>query len=279
MNSTARFRLPSLLKASHPEPSAAVTLMALALAIATGRSATGLWMVALAVLTGQLSIGWSNDYIDRHRDAQTARRDKPIAEKQVSGTIVWAAAWVSLICCVPLSLASGWKAGLTHVAAVALGWWYNLALKATAFSVVPYALAFALLPAFVVLGLPTSPLPPWWLVVTGGLLGAGAHFANTLPDFASDELTGIRGLPHRIGPTASRVVSAVLLVGASLVVTLGPSATLSFYSAACLGAIVVLLAMGTLTPQVFGARGAFRASIGVAAIDVVLFIASAHSLR
>ncbi|HEY3262440.1 MAG TPA: hypothetical protein VGJ95_19605, partial [Pseudonocardiaceae bacterium] len=51
----------ALLRASHPEPSAAVTLAAVALAAATGRDPPGQVAVAAAVLAGQLSIGWLND--------------------------------------------------------------------------------------------------------------------------------------------------------------------------------------------------------------------------
>ena len=67
---------------------------------------------------------------------------------------------------------------------------------------VPYVVCFGLLPVFVVLGCPGTPAPPWWLPVAGGLLGAGAHFANVLPDLDDDAATGVRGLPHRLGARA-----------------------------------------------------------------------------
>ncbi|NED56002.1 hypothetical protein G3I24_34620, partial [Micromonospora aurantiaca] len=57
---------------------------------------------------------------------------------------------------------------------------YNRPLKSTPVSVLPYAVSFGALPAFVVLALPGSPVPPAWLVAAAALLGAGAHFANVL---------------------------------------------------------------------------------------------------
>ena len=86
---------------------------------------------------------------------------------------------------VPLSLLSGLFAGCLHLVAVASAWAYNLRLKATPLSVLPYAVSFGLLPAFVTAGLPGQPVVGW-LVAAGALLGAGAHFANVLPDIDDD---------------------------------------------------------------------------------------------
>src|SRR5918994_1829605 len=69
----------ALLRACHPEPTAAVTLMMTALAVTAGRDARGVLMVAAAVLTGQLSIGWLNDVLDARRDRAVGRLDKPVA--------------------------------------------------------------------------------------------------------------------------------------------------------------------------------------------------------
>ena len=95
----------------------------------------------------------------------------------------------------PLSLLSGWRAAAVHLVAVLLAWGYDLGLKSTVWSVVPYTVSFGLLPAFVTLGLPGAPWPPWWATAAGALLGAGAHFANVLPDLDDDLATGVLGLP------------------------------------------------------------------------------------
>jgi 4-hydroxybenzoate polyprenyltransferase len=199
--------------ACHLGPTLAVTAVTTALAVEVGRGAGTIW-VALAVLAGQLSVGWSNDVLDAERDAVADRREKPIVGGLVARRTVALAAAGALVACVPLSLASGWRAAVVHLVAVASAWAYNLWLKATLLSPLPYALSFALLPAFVTLGLPGSPWPRAGVMVVAGLLGLGAHFLNTVPDHVADQLGGVDGLPQRLGPRASLVIG-VLLLGAS----------------------------------------------------------------
>ncbi len=259
--------------ACHPEPAAAVTVLAGALAIATGRSGWGVVLVVAAVGAGQLSVGWSNDYLDRDRDRVTGRADKPVAAGALPARGVGLAAGAAAVSCVPLSLAAGWWPGLAHVVAVAAAWAYNLGLKATRASVVPYAVAFALLAAFIVGGLPGHPLAPWWLLAAGALLGAGAHFANVLPDLADDEQTGVRGLPHRLGDRPSRLLSAVGLLAASALLVLGPWPP-TILGLVGLAAAVILAAGATLA-----GTAAFRTTIAVAGLDVALLVASGTRLR
>jgi len=208
-------RIRGLTLACHLAPTLAVTTVTTALALVVGRGATTVW-VALAVLAGQLSVGWSNDFLDADRDRLAGRTAKPIVAGLVSRRDVGFGALVAVAACVPLSLASGWRAALVHLTAVALAWAYNLGLKSTWLSPLPYALAFALLPAFVTLGLPDHPWPRPVVMVVAGLLGVGAHLINTIPDQAADRLTGVAGLPQRIGPRAS-LVAGVLLLGLSAV--------------------------------------------------------------
>jgi 4-hydroxybenzoate polyprenyltransferase len=268
-------RVGALLRACHPEPTAAVTLFATALAISVGRGGLGVAAVAAAVVTGQLSVGWSNDVIDRDRDAAGERMEKPLAAHDLAPMTVAVAAGAALAACVPLSFASGWPAGWAHLAAVAGAWAYNLGLKATPASVVPYAVSFALLPAFVVLGRPGHPLPPVWLPLAAALLGAGAHFANTLPDLATDAHTGVRGLPQRAGATASRWSAVLLLVAGSVVALLGPGGV-SLWRVVVLAAVAALAAASGLRTD---DRQAFRVAIAIAAIDVAVVVASGTSLR
>lgn len=237
---------------------------------------------ALAVAAGQLSVGWCNDYVDRDRDLLAGRRDKPVARGEVSPGSVRAAAAIALTAVPLLSLLSGWRAAIVHCVAVGLAWAYDLGLKATALSVVPYAIAFGLLPIFVVLGLPGAPLPPWWAPLAGALLGAGAHFANALPDLADDIATGVRGLPHRLGAEISQLLSIVLLLAASVVLAFAPGLPASTTSAvlvvAALLAALALVLAGALLGRRPGSRAPFRATMLVALLDVVLLIARGRAL-
>ncbi|GAA4964675.1 hypothetical protein GCM10023205_31000 [Yinghuangia aomiensis] len=213
----------ALAGACHPLPTVAVTALVTAVAAAAGRGASGTAAVALAVLAGQLSVGWANDALDARRDAAVGRVDKPAAGGALAPRVVAVAAATALVLCVPLSLLSGTRAAAAHLAGVIVGGWaYNLGFKATWWSPLPYAIGFASLPAFVALGLPGHPWPTWWAVLGAALLGVGAHLVNVLPDLADDQATGIAGLPHRIGATWSRRCAAVVLATALAVIAFGP---------------------------------------------------------
>jgi 4-hydroxybenzoate polyprenyltransferase len=261
----------ALARACHPEPTVAVTLFATALAAAGGRPRAGIVAVAAAVGAGQLSVGWSNDLLDRGRDAAGGRTDKPIVVDGLAPGTVAGATAAALVACVPLSFLSGGRAGSAHLAAVASGWAYNLGLKATPLSVVPYAVSFALLPASVVLGLPGHPTPPWWLPLAGALLGSGAHFANVLPDLDADARTGVRGLPQRLGPAGVRASAALLLAAGSVVAVLGPGHPRGWQ----VGALATVAGLTGLGLRL-GDRHAFRAAMAVAAIDVALVAIGTH---
>jgi heme o synthase len=275
-----RTRVPqaaaALLRASHPEPTVAVTAVATALAVSSGLGAGSVW-VALAFLSGQLSVGWSNDWVDRDRDVRTGRADKPVARGEVPLPRVRGAALAAAALCVPLSLAMGVRPGLAHLVAVAAAWSYNLRLKSTLLSWAPYALAFGLVPSIVVLGLPGSPWAPWWATAAGALLGVGAHLTNVLPDLEDDAATGVRGLPHRLGAGVSAAAAAVLLLAATALLALGPGQPGAGGTAVLLAAAAVTAA-GLARSRRYGSRDAFRAAIVVAVLGVGLLVARGGAL-
>ena len=170
-------------------------------------------LVTAAVLATQLATGWCNDAVDWRRDTAVGRRDKPIPGGDVGARAVGIAAVVATVVAVPLAFASGVPAGIALTAALASALAYDLGVKATVWSWVPFAVSFGLLPASIVLGLPGHPLPPFWVVAAGALLGVGAHVANVIPDTADDLATGIRGCRSGSGPARARVLVGVALVG------------------------------------------------------------------
>jgi 4-hydroxybenzoate polyprenyltransferase len=192
----------SLLLACHPLPTVAMTLGVTVAAALTGRPGLEVGLVAATVLTGQLTVGWINDVVDRERDRQVGRRDKPVAMGWIDpGTVVFAAACAVLLV-VPLSVANGTYAGIAHLAAVVSAWLYNFRFKRTVLSWLPYAVSFGLLPAFLSyggLGGGAHGGPPTIaMTVLAALLGVGIHFLTTLPDLVEDKETGVRHLPLRI---------------------------------------------------------------------------------
>ncbi|HEX8001913.1 MAG TPA: UbiA family prenyltransferase [Mycobacteriales bacterium] len=265
-----------LLRASHVQPAVAVTAMTTALAVAAGRGWSSVW-VALALLSGQLFVGWSNDWLDRERDRRSGRSDKPIAAGEVAASAVGRAALVAVALCVPLSLANGWRAGLVHLAAVASAGLYNLRVKATVASPLPYAFSFGSLPYVVTYGLPGHPAPRPWAPLAASLLGMGAHFVNTLPDQGDDLREGIRGLPQRIGRTPSLLCGAALLLAAGVALAVlpdgGPGAAIVLLGAqaACVAALVVAARLGR-------ERLAWTLTIGSAVLAVALLLAQGSAL-
>lgn len=264
-----------LARACHPGPTVAVTAFAVAMAAGAGAPVLTTVLVGLAILTGQLSVGWSNDWIDAGRDAAVGRTDKPVGDGRLSVASVRRAALVALAACVVLSMSLGWRAGLVHLATVASAWSYNLRLKSTVWSWAPYAFSFGFLPLAIALALPGHPVAAWWAVLGGALLGVGAHGANVIPDLQDDRATGVRGLPHRIGGTATSIGSAVALVAATVLVVLAPPGDPSIGAAAALVVALGLTILGT-TVALNGGRNRlpFTAAIAVAGVDVVLLVLS-----
>jgi 4-hydroxybenzoate polyprenyltransferase len=236
-------------------------------------------LLVAAVFAGQLSIGWSNDAIDAARDRASARTDKPVASGAVPAGMVRTAAGVALVAAIVLSLALGWQPGLAALTVVACGWLYNLGLKATAFSFVPYAIAFGVLPAVATLSSPQPSWPAPWAMTAGALFGVSAHLANVLPDLDDDVGTGVRGLPHRLGARATAVACPVLLGAASLVILAGTAGGSGSWRWPAAGCLLVLVTVGVVAGvrQPAG-RALFLVVIATALIAVLLFAVSGQSL-
>ncbi len=274
-------RVRELMGASHPLPTVAVTVLTAGLCAVAGTGIGTAILVVVAVLAGQLSIGWSNDYLDAERDVAVHRSDKPVARGAIGRRPVGIAALLGLLAAVALAGAlvavAGW-AGPVSLVLLACGWLYNIGLKATAASFAPYAVGFGSLPAVATLAA-GSGWPPWWAVTAGATLGVAAHFGNVLPDLRDDLATGVRGLPQRLGLRATAAGMPVLLALGSLAIVLGAR----FPGPVDVGVgagLVVLAAAGVLLavrrpPD----RSFFLLALVVALVDLTVFVAAGGSLR
>lgn len=265
-----------LLRCSHPEPVLAVTLIVTALALAAGRGPGMAALMALAVLSGQLAVGWTNDLVDAPADRRAGRADKPLASGQVDPARVRAAALAAAAATIPLSLATGLESGLAHLAAVALATAYNLGVNRTPLSVLPYAIAFGLVPAFVTLGPPITHAPPLWATAAGALLGAGAHFTQTLPDAERERQAGVRGLPQLIGARNSALAGPALMAAAAAAVAFGPARTSPLLY---LGLAVAVMLLGAIVVAASTDRLklAFRLTLVTAGVVVATVVAAGVS--
>lgn len=219
-------RVVGLAQACHLGPVLVMTGIAATLVVALGGEGADAARLAVCVLLGQLSIGWSNDAHDAGADRAAGRTDKPVARGAIEAATVWRAAAAALVGCVLASfLLLGPRAGAWHVAAVAAAWAYNLRLKDTPASPVPYAFAFAAIPVIVSSVVSPSAQPPWSLAIVGALLGVAVHLANTAAEVSSDRSVQRGGLAVRLGSVPSRVLSVLMLGVAAAVLTVVLEAT------------------------------------------------------
>lgn len=212
--------LREVFRASHFMPCVTVTAITALLAYASGQKSK-IFLLAAAVLFGQFSVGWCNDYLDRNRDRLAGRTDKPIVSGNVqAATIMWLSI-MALILSVPLSFAYGKGAGIVHLIALVSAFLYNFRLKNSRLSILTFAVSFGLLPVFVAQGAPVPYVPAAWIIIASGLLGVAIHFQNVIPDLEYDAKTGIKGFPHYFSSDRALLIGSVFLTLSALSVGYG----------------------------------------------------------
>lgn len=260
--------LDALRRSSHPGPTFLVTTVAVVLGVGANLDVWRIIVLGLVILLDQLSVGWSNDWIDSGRDREVGRTDKPIATGEISATLVRNAAFVGAALSVVVSIPLGWPAILAHLVFLASAWSYNLWLKKSPVSVLPFIVSFGILPLIVTLCATDPATAAPWALGAGGLLGVAAHFSNVLPDLAADKATGIQGLPHRLGATASGIVIAGSLAVASGLLLLGSPDPLHVAGFAAGLAIAVAILVLVLDRR--RTRLLFQLIMAAAVLDVLL---------
>ena len=168
-------------------------------------------VIAIGVMLGQLVVGWSNDLYDYADDLSHQRMNKPLVQGSITPELLTRCLFIM----VPLSFLAnllgplGIKGGLVYMFGIACGVAYNFYFKFNIFSPLPYALAFAALPSSIVIA--QEQIPPVWMWLGGALFGVAAHFINVLKDIEQDQISGIGGLPQRMGMRNSIICAAVLI--------------------------------------------------------------------
>jgi 4-hydroxybenzoate polyprenyltransferase len=212
----------------HPAPAAAVIVLSATLAAILSAGAGRPLLAPAVVLTvaaiagSQVLTGALNDWADRERDA--GRRDKPIPAGQVTPAIALALAAaggvLQLAASVPLGVAFLGLGAVASAAAVA----YDLWLSRTPLSVVPYLIAFGVLPAWIAVGVGAPIERVAGAIALVGPFAAAAHLANALRDFDTDAARGSRNLAQVLGRRRShRLASGLALavgagVGAAMII-------------------------------------------------------------
>jgi 4-hydroxybenzoate polyprenyltransferase len=151
---------------------------------------------------------------------------------------------------------------------------YDLWLKTTTLSVLPWAVSFGLVPAFVTYGLQPPQPPAPWAVTIGVLLGVGAHLANSARDVDGDRRVGAEGIASALGPDVARWLAVLALLGASALLLL----QLTLPVAVAAGVLVLLTAAAAVGLRWQGGRRLFEVILVLAIIDVGLLVAAAGSI-
>jgi 4-hydroxybenzoate polyprenyltransferase len=204
------------LRAAHFGPTVIVTTASFLLSLSQYSIIDSL-KVAIAIFAGQLVVGWSNDFIDAPLDIAAHRTKKPIVSKEINPEQLKKSILVALFVALILSLFSplGLTGTLIHFLGILSATFYNLKLKSTIISPLPYIVSFGALPWAIYL--PAGNQPPLWLFIDFMLIAVAFHFFNVLKDFQWDINQGVLGLPQRLGRNASLVISISLVISAIFV--------------------------------------------------------------
>ena len=255
-----------LVQACHFGPTVMVSTVAFLIAQALWWEGPA-YVIAFGVLLGQLIVGWTNDLHDYTDDSKHNRIAKPLVSGLITPKQLRAAIAVVTPLAVLLNLFGplGFKGGAVYLLGIAFGLTYNFYFKYTPLSPLPYVIAFAALPASIVLAVDQTP--PLWMMAAGSLLGVAAHIANVLKDFDEDGLSGIRSFPRIIGERASRFAIAVILLATTVLLNSIISRP-ALFIVGIIGALLTIKAPRTIL---------FKAIMVVALANLVLLISALDS--
>ena len=216
----SRSKLLGLIKATHFGPTVLVVTISFFLSL-TQYTWSGALQVAIAIFAGQCVVGWTNDFVDAELDREANRLKKPLVSGVVGEATLKRAIVIALAVALVLSLAGplGIKGTLIHFLGIFSATLYNLGLKKTIFSMLPYIVSFGAMPWAIYLS--KGHRPPTWIYLGFILFASAFHFLNVLKDLESDLAQGIIGLPQQLGKRRSIACAFVLASMGALVVAFG----------------------------------------------------------
>jgi 4-hydroxybenzoate polyprenyltransferase len=268
----------TVLELLHPIPSLLTTLAAMGFAwiFGMGPRDRRFWSIAAIMLLVQFSISALNEWADADLDRR-AHRHRPIPLGLVSPG---AALSVAVVCAVGAFLLCvlsnlGPFALLLVGIGTACGWAYDLWLKATPLSFVPFAIAFPLMPFWIGV-LAGRPLTSLVILFLGGSpLATAIHLADAIPDRDRDRGAGLRTLAVALGkPRAEMAAAGLLLIGALVSIVLlirrGQTsiAALSLVTVAASGVVAGLSSRANPSSSLLG-KWVVIAAAAVAAVPLV----------
>lgn len=225
----------------HPFPVAMNAVAAVAFAMLAVRGWPGgraVIVIVAAIVGSQATVGVVNDLRDRDLDAVT-KPTKPLVAGRVTVRGAIALGVMTLAVALGAGLALGRVSLLFVIAMTAAGLAYDLWLKRTTASFLPYILGLPLLPLWAWTSVRDAPPRLWLTYPLGVLVGFGLHLANALPDAETDASFGVRGIVQVVG-----VRNSVLLSLGSFAATLAVVTALT--AARRDGATIVLISVAAV---------------------------------
>lgn len=203
----------------------------------------------------QFSIGTVNDLADLELDRRS-KPWKPLPAGLVAEPVARGIAIVAAISGLVLAALSG-----PAVLAIALVGWgagilYDLRLRATPWSWLPYAVGVPLLPLYAALGAGSVAPSLLGLVALSVPAGAALAIANAAADVRSDAAAGSPSIATRLGPAAAARIGTLLAAAVGAVAWTGSVGETPLLAFAGAGALAAGLAIGWERGEAAeGARG------------------------
>jgi len=224
-----------LLRAARPGQTVLTAAGMVLAAAVSGRPPREVALVGATVLVGQTLLAWDDDLVDEATDRAEERTEKALVAGLDRGTL-WFAVACGVLLVVPLSLSNGRVAGVSYLLSLLVALVGNRVLRDGLLSWLPWALSFALYPAFLSYGgwggAAEGDPPTVAMTVAAALLGVGVHVLVALPGLVRDHDAGRRSLPLRLALVvgAPRLLVLTLVycgVVVGLMAVLGSTAGLS----------------------------------------------------
>jgi len=172
----------------------------------------------------QAGIGVVNDVVDAPADA-VAKPAKPIPAGLVSRAAAMGVAAAAMLLGLGLSAGSGWGTVLIALAILAVGLAYDLRLKGTAWSWLPFAVGIPILPVYAWYGA-VGTVPAEFGVLIPAAVAAGAALAigNARADLERDAASGVASIATRLGQRAAWAWQMALFAGIAVAAVISVAA-------------------------------------------------------
>lgn len=229
--------------------------------------------LGVAMTALQAGIGAVNDLRDATTDA-AGKPAKPIPSGLVPRRSAATVAVVAMAVGIGLSIPSGWGTVAIALAGLGVGLAYDLWLKGTAWSWLPFAVGIPLLPVYAWYG-GTGSLPGAFSILVPAAMASGAALAigNARADAERDTASGVESIATVLGPRRAWTAQLAILAGVG-VVAIGSAAAagatigqLALVGAAAVVPVVAAIASREVTPG--GRERAWEVqAVGIAGLGI-----------